>query len=151
MAPTAHRYYGPLCLVGLVGLVALTSIHGPADPLLVWPLTALLTCGLIATLCLGGGISRWFAVRPLVAVGMTSYGLYLWHFPVFVTVDTVWGLETAGPRLVALLITAALVPLSYFFVEKPFLRLKRRFEPRPPTAEGESDIPRTPEKVLTPD
>ena len=151
LTPTGHLYYGPFCLVGLVVLVVLTSIHGPADPLLVWPLTAVLTCGLISALCLGGGISRWFAVRPLVAIGMTSYGLYLWHFPVFVTVDTVWGLETNGPRLLALLITAAVVPVSYFLVERPFLRLKSRFEPRPRSADRESDIPRAPEKVLTPD
>lgn len=151
LAPTAHRYYGPICLVGLVALVVLTSIHGPADPLFVWPLTAVLTCGLIAALCLGGGIARCFAVRPLVAIGMTSYGLYLWHFPVFVTVDTVWGLESAGPRLLALAITAALVPISYFLIEKPFLRLKSRFQPRPTSTPRESDIPRPPEKVLTPD
>ena len=28
-------------------------------------------------------VARFLALRPLVAIGRISYGVYLWHFPVF--------------------------------------------------------------------
>ena len=57
----------------------------------------------------------------LTSIGKRSYGLYLWHWPVFVFTrpDIDWGLGTyasLGPRLA---ITAVLAELSYRFVEKP--------------------------------
>ena len=65
------------------------------------------------------------------AIGRVSYGLYLWHLPVFLVVQA----QTAGwpaPRQVALALslTTALTLFSWYAVEKPCLRLKRRLEPR---------------------
>ncbi len=64
---------------------------------------------------------------PLVGIGRISYGLYLYHIVVL------YGLRVAGvPRdeplgmaaMLGLSLTAALV--SYFAIERPFLRLKDR-------------------------
>jgi peptidoglycan/LPS O-acetylase OafA/YrhL len=99
------------------------------EMLVQWPVVAVLTVVLIAA-CVGVGppspVQRLLGSRPLVLIGKVSYGGYLWHFPVFVLIDSTLGLDTWPPRLLGLAVTAALVPLSYRFVELPFLRLKDR-------------------------
>jgi peptidoglycan/LPS O-acetylase OafA/YrhL len=85
---------------------------------------------------------RVLAWRPLMWVGMVSYGVYLWHLTVvsLLAEDTdphlrVHGLGLAHkigfqPTLVLLVLTVAIslviAGLSYRFVELPFLRLKER-------------------------
>jgi peptidoglycan/LPS O-acetylase OafA/YrhL len=56
-------------------------------------------------------VTRVFAWRPLVAIGVVSYGIYLWHYAMFRT----FGLY---PGLVA---TAIIVPLSWRYLERPIL------------------------------
>ena len=59
----------------------------------------------------------------LVWVGRISYGLYLWHYPVFKTTSFLnlsWPLELG----VALAVTVAVTCLSYYLIERPALRLK---------------------------
>jgi len=71
--------------------------------------------------------------RPLVWVGRISYGLYLWHFPVYFAVERVvsryplLGGWLRGVLQVALAV--ALAAVSYYLLERPALRLKRRFYP----------------------
>ena len=63
--------------------------------------------------------------RPFVWVGRISYGLYLWHYPIFKASSL---LRLAWPLhlLVALSLTLAVTCLSYYLVERPALKLKRR-------------------------
>jgi peptidoglycan/LPS O-acetylase OafA/YrhL len=58
--------------------------------------------------------------KPLVWVGLRSYGLYLWHWPVFM-VTTPQDVPLDGPALfvVRLIITVVLTEVSYRFVELP--------------------------------
>jgi peptidoglycan/LPS O-acetylase OafA/YrhL len=65
-------------------------------------------------------------------LGKISYGLYVFHLLTIViarraversSIDSWW--LTAG---VALVLTVAISATSYAVLEKPFLRLKRRFE-----------------------
>jgi peptidoglycan/LPS O-acetylase OafA/YrhL len=127
---TGRRATGLVSFVGLLALLVVGS-HNPADPwvemLVQWPvvvaLTVLLIIACVAGPNLTGTMLGW---RPLVAVGKVSYGAYLWHFPVFVVVDSTLGLSTWAPRLLALAVTAVVVVLSYRFVEQPFLRMKDR-------------------------
>ena len=51
------------------------------------PLIGMSSAGLISALQADGPLRRVLAWRPLVAVGLVSYGLYLYHWPVFVLVD----------------------------------------------------------------
>jgi peptidoglycan/LPS O-acetylase OafA/YrhL len=79
---------------------------------------------------------RWFLVpvlslRPVRAIGRVSYGLYLWHFPVFVAVQAHnpdW--SSTVQMVVGLVVMTAITLFSWFVVEKPCLRLKHRLEPR---------------------
>ncbi len=64
-------------------------------------------------------LARLLSLAPLVFVGKISYALYLWH-PIFI-----WGFHRLPTGAeVGLAFVAA--TLSYYFVELPFLRLKRR-------------------------
>lgn len=82
----------------------------------------------------GSGDSPYLAVlsaRPLVALGTISYGLYLWHWPVFVVLDTA-RTDLDGPALLALRFAVSLVVAvtSYRVVEAP-IRFGALSQPRP--------------------
>jgi peptidoglycan/LPS O-acetylase OafA/YrhL len=72
--------------------------------------------------------TKLLRLPPLVWTGRLSYGLYLWHFPVF-TLVAGWfpGLGTAP--LIALKISATFscATLSYYLLERPCLNLKKKF------------------------
>jgi peptidoglycan/LPS O-acetylase OafA/YrhL len=68
---------------------------------------------------------------PVVLIGRISYGLYLWHFPVFTIVQGVY--HSRHPGLWELLLEFALsfgvATLSFVLLESPLLRLKDRLRP----------------------
>jgi peptidoglycan/LPS O-acetylase OafA/YrhL len=71
-------------------------------------------------------IRRLMAMKWLVWIGSVSYGLYLWHWPIF------WGMHGFGFKgwtvvLVGTPLTFLVVLLSYYGMEKPILELKKRF------------------------
>ncbi len=70
-----------------------------------------------------------FQQKPFVALGLVSYGFYLWHMPVFYFVrrfDTHWPLWF---RVVfAFGLTLGLTLASWFLLERPITRWKERLE-----------------------
>jgi peptidoglycan/LPS O-acetylase OafA/YrhL len=70
-------------------------------------------------------IVRLLGAAPMRFVGITSYALYLWHVPILVALGVHSHFEGwrsfAG---VGLSLTAATI--SYFVIERPFLRMKTR-------------------------
>jgi hypothetical protein len=87
-------------------------------------LVAVLTAVAIAgALVPGSFLGRGLDIPPLRVVGERSYGLYLWHWPVFVLVAA--GLPDVDPWLIggiSLGATAVLATLSYRFIEQPVRR-----------------------------
>jgi len=87
----------------------------------------LLLCGVCATIVIAaaahptpGPIARAFAWGPLVGAGLISYGLYLWHWPVYVYLDARrTGLEGWALLAVRLTVTTAIALASYHYVEQP--------------------------------
>jgi peptidoglycan/LPS O-acetylase OafA/YrhL len=71
-------------------------------------------------------VARFFSLRPLRALGAISYGVYLYHWPIFVIMDEQrTGLDR--PLLVPLQIVTTLVisQVSYLAVEQPIRRARR--------------------------
>jgi peptidoglycan/LPS O-acetylase OafA/YrhL len=115
----------------------LAGISDELHSILLWPAISVLTCTVIyAAIRAASPINAVLASRIMVEVGKRSYGLYLWHVPILVLIDIHWGLETWAPRLAGLAVTAMIVPLSYRYIERPFLERKdaRRPEPVPEPA-----------------
>lgn len=74
-------------------------------------------------------LARLLATRPFVHVGRISYGLYLWHWPVFLAL-LLANPEWPAARLNAarFAVTFVLAQLSSTLVEQPCLRWKRRWQ-----------------------
>jgi peptidoglycan/LPS O-acetylase OafA/YrhL len=64
--------------------------------------------------------------RIVVFVGVLSYSLYLWQQLFLTSLNTTW----TGKYPVNLAVCFAVATLSYFFIERPFLRLKDRIPKR---------------------
>ncbi|MBP2375915.1 acyltransferase family protein [Paeniglutamicibacter psychrophenolicus] len=76
-----------------------------------------------------GLFSRLLSTRPMVWIGQRSYGIYLWNLPL-IAVMTFMG--SSLPGVAAKLAVCFIIPaISFTYVEKPLLRLKRRFDKQP--------------------
>jgi peptidoglycan/LPS O-acetylase OafA/YrhL len=118
-------------LAGSVALVILLWImHAAGDRSAVmyrggFLFTALISAVVIAGLAHPRGFlgSRWAFGNPaLTAIGLRSYSLYLWHWPVFVLlrprIDVGWSWGTVF--VVRMVVTVLLAEVSYRFVERPW-------------------------------
>lgn len=72
----------------------------------------------------GGGslVGRLLSHRALVGIGLVSYSLYLWHWPILAYLRVLNGAVLLPATWAALAVPASLVMawLSYRFVERPF-------------------------------
>jgi peptidoglycan/LPS O-acetylase OafA/YrhL len=90
--------------------------------------------GLATTLLIAGVVSRrttvgaFLGLKPLAWFGRNvSYSLYLWHMIVMALLDPL--VAGLSGKLLMLAAAIAVSILSHFVIEKPFLRVKKRFEP----------------------
>ncbi|MBV8782144.1 MAG: acyltransferase [Phycisphaerae bacterium] len=154
-APAIRNVAAIICALMLAVLAIRTERFGdPATrpwanrvfvPLYAFPFTIL-----IAGMWYGTAtrVDRWLSVRPLAYLGMISYGLYLYHMPLvnmtkggFVLLEAHTGIHVrfVFTAIVFLALTLAISSLSYSFIERPLLRIGKRFRPHPVTP-GEAEI-----------
>ena len=70
-----------------------------------------------------GPVAHALSWRPLCALGIISYGVYLWHWPVYVYLNSTRLHVTGWPLLcVQIAVTLAVAYLSYRLVERPVRR-----------------------------
>jgi peptidoglycan/LPS O-acetylase OafA/YrhL len=94
------------------------------------PIAAAASFLLLAALVLParpGVATRILNWRPLVAIGVVSYSLYLWHFPIVRSLGDHTDLGLRGLLPLALVVCLAVAFISYALVERPALRLRRRW------------------------
>ena len=70
--------------------------------------------------------ARILAARPLRALGTISYGMYLWHFPLFLWLsEDATGVSGVPLLVLRLAVTLAVSTASYVLIEQP-IRQRRR-------------------------
>jgi peptidoglycan/LPS O-acetylase OafA/YrhL len=78
----------------------------------------------------GSPLGRALAIAPLVWLGRISYGLYLWHWPIYRYLhEARLGLSWGPTQLVRIAVTLAAATISFYVLERPLLRLRHRFDP----------------------
>lgn len=75
-------------------------------------------------------LSRVLGLRPVVAIGRISYGMYLWHYP-FLWVVANFVDQPVRRLTIVLTLTIIMAALSFVFLERPLLR---KWPPRRPAA-----------------
>ncbi len=120
---------GRFAVVPVVALAAILtglSYRSPFVQTVGFSFAGFATAWIIVAAMQPGWLKRALSVRPLTYIGRISYGLYLWHVPIVML----------GPKFIHGYASLLLIPLSvlvaalsHAFIEKPFLRLKARFEP----------------------
>jgi peptidoglycan/LPS O-acetylase OafA/YrhL len=71
----------------------------------------------------GSPVARFFSLRPLRMLGQISYGVYLWHFPLFLWLDAAFTGVSGAPLLLVRLTATLLVSVaSFVVVEQPIRR-----------------------------
>jgi peptidoglycan/LPS O-acetylase OafA/YrhL len=118
---------GPLLMLA-IAVVALIEEHAYVSAPLM---ASLIAAGLIVYLQRPSALATGLSWEPLVYIGKISYGLFMYHVPIFYLGEkfkpaTPYHLYASG----LIVMTFAAASLSYEFVEKPFLRFKDRFERR---------------------
>jgi peptidoglycan/LPS O-acetylase OafA/YrhL len=84
---------------------------------------SMISAALIAAVAAGRFPARLLAATPLVAIGKVSYGIYLFHWPVFLLVDEAQtGLAPLPLFVVQCLVTGVLTVASYQLIEQPIRR-----------------------------
>jgi peptidoglycan/LPS O-acetylase OafA/YrhL len=127
-ASSRRRPWSMLAVLGVIGVAAGISWSG-GPPSWVWDggLVGIALCtGLVIVGSVRspqGPVSRILALRPVCWVGLISYSLYVWHWPVIVlmTQDNTGlsGAELLTARLAAMVAAAC---GSYYLVERPLRR-----------------------------
>ncbi|TMK66692.1 MAG: acyltransferase [Actinobacteria bacterium] len=114
------RWLGPPALGGLLLLLAKLEDTSDFAYRGGMALAVLLTVPVILAACQNGPLARAFSWRPVVAIGLVSYGIYLWHWPIWIIVTPqLVHVEGAGLTLIRIAILATTVVGSYFLVELP--------------------------------
>lgn len=107
----AHVYQGLLPLCGLAAAAVIASVADRRHP---------------------GPVGLVASVAPLQALGRISYGVYLYHWPIYLVLDGDHLVDASGWALVALRIavTVALAAASYRWIEEPIRRGRALTGPR---------------------
>jgi peptidoglycan/LPS O-acetylase OafA/YrhL len=115
---------------GVIGLVVLAWAAGHfsgSDPA-VYPvgliLASLGAAGLVAAAAGNGVIASITSLSPLRWLGIRSYGIYLWHWPVIALAGALAGPAPTSPWLwlIETCVAIALACVSWRFIEAPILQ-----------------------------
>jgi peptidoglycan/LPS O-acetylase OafA/YrhL len=133
-----RRFRIPAVLLGSAAAIALIVVIASATVSDTWLYRGgyALVGALMVAVLVGAAqpgvnpLARVLATKPLVGLGLISYGVYLWHWPIslWITTDDIPNDVARFVVLSALTLAASLA--SYFFLEMP-IRRGRIFSGRP--------------------
>lgn len=122
--PAPVRVLAP---AGLVALLALGSDLAAWSPSTRGLLATVASVAVIAGLTLTpvSLVSRGLATRPIRYLGQISYGTYLWHWPVILTLREVVPTRPLVTAALAAVLASSLAALSFELLETPIRRTPR--------------------------
>ena len=128
-APQAAFWKNACGAAGMLLLLGAIFLGSPSALLLMISLASIGTTLVIASS--EGGVStvgRLLSLRPVVFIGLISYSLYLWHWPliVFQRTDQLLLPNSSGiaAKLALVVLSIGIAFLSWKFVEMPFRRAR---------------------------
>jgi peptidoglycan/LPS O-acetylase OafA/YrhL/lysophospholipase L1-like esterase len=121
---TPGRWAGPTGLIGLTGLLLAMTLVEKGDPLLYtggYLAVALCTAAVVAAALRPDSlVAQLLSVRALVVLGIVSYGVYLFHWPLFLLLTEAFtGSDPVTLFLVRVGATLGLAWVSYELIEWP--------------------------------
>lgn len=115
-----------VALGGLIAIVASILLFSPSTN---FPGMAALLPTIGSALLIYSGmeqrplVSQFLSIKPLVFLGLISYSLYLWHWPLIAIFERFIMVElTSLQQLIMVAVIFLVSVLSYYFVETPFRR-----------------------------
>lgn len=117
----------------LASLALLASMATWDNPLMIYggySLTGLLSACLLADMTINtdGQLRKLFSGTLIRWIGQISYGLYLWHFPIYCALLKA-GLNQWQTLLLGIPLSFVAASTSYYLLERPCLTLKKRYSP----------------------
>jgi peptidoglycan/LPS O-acetylase OafA/YrhL len=99
--PAAWMYRGGLVVAGILAALIIASVAQPSS----------------------GPLGAVMSIPPLRWIGRISYGLYLWHWPVYVLMtDITTGLNGTPLLIARLAATFGAATISFYLIERPVRR-----------------------------
>jgi peptidoglycan/LPS O-acetylase OafA/YrhL len=87
--------------------------------------------GLMILLLNSSKLQKLLSVRPLVFIGKISYSFYLFHFVILLILSNLLSfMNSTGFLFLLIIFTVLISSLSYYLVEKPFIKLSHRLTTR---------------------
>ncbi len=117
-------------LLAIIGLSAiLASIFSYTSNTLFPGISAALPClGAVLMIYAGAAketfVSRLFSLAPLRFIGIISYSLYLWHWPLFIFAGELFELQGYVEKSMLLAACFAISLCSWKFIEEPFRKAR---------------------------
>ena len=130
LAASSREATTRLDVLGVIGLATLAWAvgHFSGADAAVYPFglvfAALAAAAVIAAAAAAGLVARMLSWSPLRWLGVRSYGIYLWHWPViaFATAVAGAGSATVPARIMQTGIAIAVAAASWRWIEEPILR-----------------------------
>jgi hypothetical protein len=114
----------PGTVLALAGIGGIATAFWGVDATSPWPGVRTVVPVVAAAALIATGntmVHRWLlSSRPMVSIGLISYPLYLWHFPLMAYAKLSYGGDVPGSLMCGLLVLSLLLAwLTYCFIERP--------------------------------
>ncbi len=73
-------------------------------------------------------ITKILSFKPIVGIGLISYSLYMWHYPIFAFARIKGSMESEYDKFELLILTLILSIISFYLIEKPARNKNKSFK-----------------------